>query len=271
MRTQELLKVKFSTKKEIPETAKKHKLREAFPLLSSLLHSYDPDTTDDFTTGLTNGLRDIFLHLKKGGFDMTPFKNRANWDKALFEAESFTNDEEAVLELMRRDPGLAALINPLISGNANMAGGIIMALVAADSVFQGRMRPLTIDQIIDQEHEEITEEPEERDIMEELLEDDPTEYAADAPPPIDRQEEQVATDVGNVGAIKDLFRRLGSVADAKPAIYYNHNSDSLEVKINCGSEIPATQLAAILTAMYEVSPNTRVVHSDGEICVVTNI
>ena len=141
MRTQELLKVKFSTKKEIPETVKKHKLREAFPLLSSLLHSYDPATSDGMTSGLTSGLRDIFLHLKKGGFDMSQFKNRANWDKALFEAESVINDEEAILELLKRDPGFAALINPIMERDLDMAGGIIMAVVSADSVFQGRLRP----------------------------------------------------------------------------------------------------------------------------------
>lgn len=269
MRTQELLKVKFSTKKEIPETTKKHKLREAFPLLSSLLHSYDPATTDSITAGLTNGLRDIFLHLKKGGFDMTQFKNRANWDKALFEAETIINDEEAILELLRKDPGFAALINPIMEQDLDMAGGIIMAVVAADSVFQGRLRPLTIDQMIEREHEETTDEEPERDFMDELLADDPEEFVADAPPQIDHHEEEPKSAPSS--DLKELLKRIGNVTSAKPIISYDHESDSLEVVISCGSEVPAGVMSDMLGAMYEISPDTRVAHNDGDIVLVTRI
>lgn len=268
MRTNELTKVKLSTKKEIPETAKKHKLREAFPLLSSLLHSYDPDTADGMTIGLTNGLRDIFLHVKKGGFDMTPFKNRANWDKALFEVGNNLSDEDALIELLRADAALAAMIQPIMARDADIAAGLIMAMVTSDAVFQGRMRPLSIDQMIDREYEEIEDdEPApERDIMADLLEEESDEYAADAPPVID----EPATGAGSGSSTADLkamLRTLSEIGDITPKISYNGELDRLEVSVSFDKEVDASLVATLISAFYEISPSTTIRTDNGGIVI----
>lgn len=269
MRTKELAKVKFSVKREIPETAKKYKLRENFPLLSSLLHSYDTATADGVTVGLTGGLRDIFMHIKKGGFDMTPFKNRANWDKAMYEAEMVIADESSVIELLKSDDELGAILGPIMSQNVDIACGILVALLASDSVFNGRMKPMSIDQLIDNEDAEDEPDSEPLDIMEQLLMDDPQEFAADAPPAVDSQEESMSA--GEPSDIKTMLRRISEIGGVNPKISYNSSSDRLEVSVDCGAEVSAGFMATLLSAFYDISTSTTIRHSNDGIVIIAAV